>query len=1044
MRAWALAACLLVAAALGSPGQQPADEAASLRQIAALLNQGRAREALPLARETLRSIEERGQEGDLLVVACVALGRVQLALKAWSDAVAPLSRALAVLERGQAPDAPACRGVRELLRDALNGSGRVDEAIALYDSLLRRVISIRRSRHPSSLVVLDQLVALCRGHDDARALRYQEEVVAVTELAQGAESLATARALVLLAGVHRDLRDAESATSLLLRGRTIIASDSNAPPRFLIQVDRWLGECASDLSRHDETVRWLSQALARSEQALEPADSMIGELLASLAEAHLSFGDAEQGLVYRRQALAHAQLLPGEQGVILVNALVALSRALPAAGGREEALLLLDRGLALTEEGSHAWSMVVGALAQRHEADGQLTLALDAVRRLERWLRATEPVNETELTAVLIREAELYTALENQDSAEECRREAEEMLRRLLAARSDDATALVRLADLLAARGEDVEAGSLYTAALAIVLPIRGELDATVLELRIALFFNQLISRRDVDGALAQRAPYLDSIDRHFAHAILAGSYEQKIGIVRQLETDLATTISVLTNVAPENPEALRQAVNAVLRRKGRTLDALCDNMAAARTLLSPPDAELVAHVSSVRAALSTAILAGPGDDLTLYQTRVDELRKDLSATERRLAARVADAIGQPVGTDLARIQRALPSHAVLAEFVEYQPLRFKGWQGQHAGGPRYLVFVVTQKVVTWLDLGPTSDLDAAVRDFLIGLRRSMGGKAIGRDLHARIIEPIERAAGGLSRLLIAPDSALSLLPFGALIDAEGNYLADRLELAYINSGRDLLARVGPPSTRPALLLGDPIYDHPGREELATLPHTSDEVRTIAGQVGEADVRVSKQASERALRETHGPRFLHIATHGFFHHRNLAAQDPALWLLNSGLLLSRPDGAGTDEDDGVLTALEAASLDLRGTRLVVLSACETGMGDVRQADGVYGLRRAFTIAGAQSQIVSLWRVDSDATRLLMINLYEALSGGATPLEPCSALKSAQLALRRISREERDADATMRQGRPVWVVRRPFDDPFYWAAWQAWGVPRSWR
>jgi CHAT domain-containing protein len=105
----------------------------------------------------------------------------------------------------------------------------------------------------------------------------------------------------------------------------------------------------------------------------------------------------------------------------------------------------------------------------------------------------------------------------------------------------------------------------------------------------------------------------------------------------------------------------------------------------------------------------------------------------------------------------------------------------------------------------------------------------------------------------------------------------------------------------------------------------------------------------------------------------------------------------------------VLTALEASALeDLSGTELLVLSACDTGLGEVRNADGVYGLRRAFALAGVRSQVMSLWKVNDEATRRLMSRYYERLSGGEGRSE---ALRQVQLEMMRD---------------PV------FGNPYYWA------------
>ena len=127
-------------------------------------------------------------------------------------------------------------------------------------------------------------------------------------------------------------------------------------------------------------------------------------------------------------------------------------------------------------------------------------------------------------------------------------------------------------------------------------------------------------------------------------------------------------------------------------------------------------------------------------------------------------------------------------------------------------------------------------------------------------------------------------------------------------------------------------------------------------------------------------------------------------------LLRSGLALTGAnDRQGGEGEDGVLTALEAAGLDLWGTKLVVLSACETGVGEVRNGDGVYGLRRALVLAGVESQVMSLWQVSDAATRDLMVAYYQRLQAGEGRTE---ALRQVQLSMLR---------------GPMW------QHPFFWAS-----------
>jgi CHAT domain-containing protein len=190
---------------------------------------------------------------------------------------------------------------------------------------------------------------------------------------------------------------------------------------------------------------------------------------------------------------------------------------------------------------------------------------------------------------------------------------------------------------------------------------------------------------------------------------------------------------------------------------------------------------------------------------------------------------------------------------------------------------------------------------------------------------------------------------------------------------------------------------------------------------------GLTDYRGSR-ATETAPKAVHGPKILHLATHGFFLSdeppdpsgadvaRAGTAGGPTLStearenpLLRSGLALAGANQLVSGEDDGILTAMEATGLDLWGTKLVVLSACETGVGKVTNGDGVYGLRRALVIAGAESMVMSLWQVDDAATRDLMAGYYARLTAGKPR---GAALRDIQLEI---------------QGKPKYA------HPYYWAS-----------
>jgi CHAT domain-containing protein len=275
-------------------------------------------------------------------------------------------------------------------------------------------------------------------------------------------------------------------------------------------------------------------------------------------------------------------------------------------------------------------------------------------------------------------------------------------------------------------------------------------------------------------------------------------------------------------------------------------------------------------------------------------------------------------------------------------------------------------------------------------------------------------------------------------------------------QITYLTSGRDLLRLSAPTeSNQSTVVIANPNYnsadattnslpptlvahspenttrgndltDNQRAADMATLsfeplPGTAEEATEISQEIPNAIVLTGTEATENALKLMQSPRILHIATHGFFlrdtatpeqntspfssgglgqsnPNRSDASTQPMSNigdpLLRSGLALAGFNTRNSGTEDGILTALEAASLDLSGTQLVVLSACETGVGEATNGEGVYGLRRAFVMAGAETQILSLWRVDDLATKDLMVGYYELLQ---TNEGRSAALREVQLA-----------------------------------------------
>jgi CHAT domain-containing protein len=311
-------------------------------------------------------------------------------------------------------------------------------------------------------------------------------------------------------------------------------------------------------------------------------------------------------------------------------------------------------------------------------------------------------------------------------------------------------------------------------------------------------------------------------------------------------------------------------------------------------------------------------------------------------------------------------------------------------------------------------------------------------------------MQPVRKLIGDAKQLLISPDGELNLIPFEALVDERGRYLVENHSIAYLTSGRDLLRMEVPRESRNRpVVFADPLFGEPqpaisspsgsttlislARQRSVTtggdlstvyfapLAGTAEEARSIKTLFPEAEVLTGQQATKAALKRVEAPRVLHIATHGFFLDTGDSANAPTGTraisakvdiknpLLRSGLALAGANLNRNGSDGGILTALEASNLNLWGTKVVTLSACETGVGEVKNFEGVYGLRRAFFLAGAETLLMSLWPVSDRVTRETMTAFYTGLKEG---LGRGEALRQAQLAM---------------------LKRKDRQHPFYWAS-----------
>lgn len=324
-------------------------------------------------------------------------------------------------------------------------------------------------------------------------------------------------------------------------------------------------------------------------------------------------------------------------------------------------------------------------------------------------------------------------------------------------------------------------------------------------------------------------------------------------------------------------------------------------------------------------------------------------------------------------------ISEVLPDSTAMIDIIQYRNYHAKivdqeldqGFEDQ----AHYVAFVIKKdsiiEAVTW-------DRDI---DFSKGLKLYNNAIKYGvRDklTHRIFWGPIQQHVKDVNRVYLSPDGIYHKLNPAILYDNERQlYVADEINITNVTSGKDLIYAEDKKLIKEARIVGNPDFSNIQTEymQLKQLAGAEEEAKDITEIL---DVRkwstesyYFAEATEDQVKAFQNPGVIHIATHGFFKD-DPDNVDP---LHSSGIFLSKQEGSS---NDGILTAYEAMNLQLDQTSLVVLAACETGLGTVENGEGVFGLQRAFLVAGADNVLISLVKINDQAARRFMNLLYEQL------------------------------------------------------------------
>jgi len=822
-----------------------------------------------------------------------------------------------------------------------------------------------------------------------------------------------------------------------------------------------------DAGKYDEAIPLFERVIETRKRILGPDAPDLAAALHDLAVLYLYKGDYPRVEPLSNRALAIQEKALGRNHPQVATTLNLLTVLYFNNGDYEKAEPLASRALTIKEKAlgpEHSTlAYYFRNLARIYDGKGDYDKAKPLYMRALA-IREKTLGREHQLVAQALNDlANLYYNKGDYTNAESLHRRALTIREKWLGPKHRYvAESLGNLANIYRDRKDYARAEPLYLRALAIQEKELGPPSPRIARAltNLAMFY---AAKGDTREAIAAQSRANAVTEYNLSLNLDTGSERQKLALLSLLTRQTDFTLSLHSQAAPDDPKALDLAFTTLLRRKSRGLDAMIDTIATLRRHATPEDQALLDQLTDARSQLAEFALKGLLPTIPeTSSARLKQFEEKVEKLEAELSRRSAEFRAQAQPVTLAAVQAALPADTTLVEFAVYTPW---GPRTEKSGAPRYLAYALSaQGQLRWVDLGATAPIDRAANAWRRALRnRKIDDKRLGRVVDEKVMRPVRsllgERLGGTRRVLIAPDGLLNLIPFAAMVDEQNQYLVERFAISYLTSGRDLLRlQTSEPSKSAPLVVANPAFgkvsplagrmDHSGmwldanqararidsaRVFFRPLPGAEYEALAIKTVLPEASVLLREQATEAALKQVRGPRILHIATHGFFLGDQgsppRVTQSPVddnwqsdfdlqlgMWaahiknpLLRSGLALAGANQGKSGDNDGVLTALEAAFLDLSGTKLVALSGCDTGVGEVRKGEGVQGLRRALALAGSESQVISLWPVSDIGAKEFMTDYYLALRQGEGRSE---GLRQVQLRMLRSK------------------YRR---HPFYWAA-----------
>ncbi len=627
----------------------------------------------------------------------------------------------------------------------------------------------------------------------------------------------------------------------------------------------------------------------------------------------------------------------------------------------------------------------------------------------------------------------------------------------------DMLSSMNNLASLYVAQGHYEKAEQVFVETLALRKKVRGEQHPDTLNSMKYLAVLYHITQQ-WNKAKTLYDEYLTNSD-HYLQNILWGAGEKtRLSYLQQQKGFQNVYLSfykhLITRDAEKPNHLAQQAWKMSVSRKGLLLRIASEASALSKLHQAndPQLAKLSQQIQQTRSEIA-ALTFSPQPNPAKQATLDDQL----NTLQRQLSSKVSQFRDKTKTIQPENILSALTPQQAVVDFLIYKEVdvntnRYKTEQ--------LIAFVASQEQgVKFINLGELAPITQLIQNYRGAVEYKPNNPAwfaskerktylskTSQALYKKLWQPLTNALGNKKQIYLIPDGALHLLPFKALQNEHGEDLGQQVALTRLGSARDIVFPQQAVKTNASTIMANPVYSaqvdskKPKNRTISqtlrdlsfgSLPGTkteSDSIQKTMQQLQQpVNVYTETQASEITIKKEKSPRILHIATHGFFLEKLDIPEDKNLTrgiqfndrgkmaiayventLARSGLAFTYANQGikGTkqaDGSDGILTALEVIDLNLEGTELVTLSACETGVGEISVGEGVYSLNRAFQEAGAKAVLSTLWKISDEGTNLFMQKFYQQFLNN----------KSAQQALHETQEAFKNSEE--------------WKDPFYWAA-----------